>query len=223
MKHSLGKKKQSLDTKNMISKALRDLIEETDYNIITIYHILEKAGVSRRTFYRHFENKDDLMDYTLTLLLLSYYDERTKFLQATCPEDVFNVTLSFMYRNRKFIRSLILSGNYDKFVSKFNQNSEVIFKTFDLPWNSVEKNLNRESSFFATALIGAYLNVVKHWLISENPESPKIVSKDFATLFSAIPNYFAAFDSHMHDKAVTNLKNNVEQEVTIHDGSLKHL
>lgn len=91
MDHSLGKKKQVWETKNMIANAFRYLIEETYYNDITIYHILEKAGVSRRTFYRHFDNKEDLLDYILTMLIIEYYDEREKFLCATRPEDVFTL------------------------------------------------------------------------------------------------------------------------------------
>lgn len=211
MEYSLGKKKQAWDTKNMIANALRHLIEETNYDNITIYHILEKARVSRRTFYRYFDNKEDLLDYILTMLIMEYYDEREKFLCATCPEDVFYTTLNFMYQNRHFIKSLILSGDYNKFTDKFNNNASIIFQTFDLPWNSTDKRASRKNSYFATALIGAYLNVIKHWLISEEVEPPEVVAEDIAAMFCAIPNYFAHLDKTSQEQALQNLKATVKE------------
>lgn len=211
MDHSLGKKKQVGETKNMIANAFRYLIEETYYNDITIYHILEKAGVSRRTFYRHFDNKEDLLDYILTMLIIEYYDEREKFLCATRPEDVFYTTLNFMYQNHQFIKSLILSGDYNKFTDKFNNNASIVFDTFDLPWNSSDKIASRKNSYFATALIGAYLNVIKHWLIGEEVEPPEVVAEDIAAMFCAIPNYFAHLDKTSQEQALQNLKATVEE------------
>lgn len=48
-----------------IVKALFELLEHKSYHDITIGRLAQKANISRRTFYRCFQTKDDVMKYTL--------------------------------------------------------------------------------------------------------------------------------------------------------------
>ena len=47
-------------TRDVLQKALIDLIGEGSYDSITIQDIVDRANVARATFYVHFSNKDDL-------------------------------------------------------------------------------------------------------------------------------------------------------------------
>lgn len=110
---NLSKKHQQvLETKHRLSKALYLLITERHYDKITIYQILDKATISRRTFYRYFDDKTDLMDFCLENFVRGYYLQRDNFILAKKPEDVFLVTLNFMYENKAFISSLVESGHF---------------------------------------------------------------------------------------------------------------
>ena len=96
---NLSKKHQQvLETKQRLSKALYLLITERHYDKITIYQILDRATISRRTFYRYFNDKADLMDFCLENFVKGYYLQRDNFIVAKKPEDVFLVTLNFMWR-----------------------------------------------------------------------------------------------------------------------------
>ena len=53
--------KESL-TETYLTQALIELIEKKPFDKITITDIAEKAGVSRITFYRHFNSKTDIID-----------------------------------------------------------------------------------------------------------------------------------------------------------------
>lgn len=48
-----------------IAEALLILMEKKDYNAVTVGEIVEKAGVNRSTYYRHFEKKEDVIGYFL--------------------------------------------------------------------------------------------------------------------------------------------------------------
>ena len=48
-------------TRELLQKALIDLIRERDYGAITIQDIVDRANVARTTFYVHYNNKDDLL------------------------------------------------------------------------------------------------------------------------------------------------------------------
>ena len=92
---NLSKKHQQvLETKQRLSKALYLLITERHYDKITIYQILDRATISRRTFYRYFNDKADLMDFCLENFVKGYYLQRDNFIVAKKPEDVFLVTLN---------------------------------------------------------------------------------------------------------------------------------
>ncbi|SCA90656.1 Transcriptional regulator [Streptococcus macedonicus] len=189
MPHLSKKQHQILETKNRLSKALYLLVTERHYDKITIYHILEKAGVSRRTFYRYFNSKSDLMDYCLDNFIEGYYLQRDNFILAQQAEDIFLVTLNFMYYNREFIRSLVESGHFSLLTANFNDKSELIYKTMDLPW-CVEDSSDHSIDYISKGLLGAYLNVLQFWLTKDEPERPEHIAKNLALLFSSISGYF---------------------------------
>jgi AcrR family transcriptional regulator len=47
-------------TRELLQKALIDLLRDHDYNAITIQEIVDRANVGRTAFYLHYGNKDDL-------------------------------------------------------------------------------------------------------------------------------------------------------------------
>src|ERR1700690_720814 len=49
-----------LHTRETLGDALVNLMHEKPFEEITVQHILDRAGVSRSTFYTHFSDKNDL-------------------------------------------------------------------------------------------------------------------------------------------------------------------
>src|SRR5689334_21361134 len=47
-------------TRDLLQKALLELIDERGYDAITIQDIVDRANVARATFYVHYTSKDDL-------------------------------------------------------------------------------------------------------------------------------------------------------------------
>ncbi|MFR8977240.1 MAG: TetR family transcriptional regulator [Christensenellales bacterium] len=52
-------------TKRMLSMSLKKLLSKTTLDNITIQDITDDAEVSRKTFYYHFQDIYDLLDWTL--------------------------------------------------------------------------------------------------------------------------------------------------------------
>lgn len=48
-------------TRNLLHEALMDLLDETDYDRISVRDIVERADVARPTFYLHFKDKHELL------------------------------------------------------------------------------------------------------------------------------------------------------------------
>lgn len=64
--------KQSERSKQWLADSLLILIKDTPYKHITITDITEKAGVSRLTFYRNFENKEDILKFHFDRVFSEY-------------------------------------------------------------------------------------------------------------------------------------------------------
>ena len=69
-----GFKESGRITRESIATALLLLMEEKDYEKITISEITEKAGVSRMAYYRNYKDKDDILVNFLRELSLSVSD-----------------------------------------------------------------------------------------------------------------------------------------------------
>ncbi|MCH4886419.1 TetR/AcrR family transcriptional regulator [Acidaminobacter sp. JC074] len=62
-------------SKELITENLMDLMKEMPYQKITIKSITEKAVLTRRTFYAHFQTKEDVLNYELDKLNQSLLKE----------------------------------------------------------------------------------------------------------------------------------------------------
>lgn len=65
---------QVRQSKEWLTSALWDMMRQKPYNQITIQDIAVHAELDRRTFYRHFSSKEDILDQYLLSLLIPYFD-----------------------------------------------------------------------------------------------------------------------------------------------------
>ncbi|MGT2753991.1 TetR/AcrR family transcriptional regulator [Streptococcus ovis] len=56
------KENKRLYSKNQIQKAFFILLEQESYQHLTIAMILDESQISRRTFYRHYSNKQAIVE-----------------------------------------------------------------------------------------------------------------------------------------------------------------
>ena len=76
--------------KSYIADALLILMDKKDYKDITIGEIVNKAGVNRSTYYRHFEKKDDVIRYFLDKISKDIL-EWDKMKESSFEEHLINV------------------------------------------------------------------------------------------------------------------------------------
>ena len=76
-------------TKKKILDSFNKLIKTKDFDSITVKMIVDEAGVGRATFYRHFKDKYDVMNYNFGMVIEEH------FFSKSCEtfEDLFVVFL----------------------------------------------------------------------------------------------------------------------------------
>lgn len=163
----------AMKIKQMLVEALVQLCQTTPLEMITIKQLLDKTGMSRQTFYNHFTDKNDLIQYTYDTMIV--------------PD--FNDT----HLDMKFSESLLIAFERMKQYHYFlkpackmegqNNLKDYIFehcKEFDLKWHQSLYGLKEmpETLRFATIYHAtASSSMTLSWILSDMPVSCVEITK----------------------------------------------
>lgn len=90
----------------MIADALFSLMKRKPFQQISVTEICEEAAIGRKTFYRNFELREDVIDFRLDLMLADYKKELTSL-----PfEQYLYHHFEFVQRNASYFISLYQNG-----------------------------------------------------------------------------------------------------------------
>ena len=150
----------AMQSRKWLTDALLSLMEKRAFRNISITEIAEKAGLSRRTFYRIFETKEDILNY--------YADELYgEFLQLLNRETDcrFTVTVrlyfEFWYRHKRFL-GLLKQSEMLPFL--MNQYARLFPKVFQMLKGSHPLARNEEALSYAMAFsAGGLLSILLKW------------------------------------------------------------
>ncbi|MCQ2551237.1 MAG: TetR/AcrR family transcriptional regulator [Clostridia bacterium] len=158
-------------TKNAIANSFMHLLSERPLNKIKVEDITSRCGVSRNTFYYHFNDIYDLLSY----VFVSQLDTDWQKGLEQC--------LTYLYKNRRAVKNINQSLNKDVLVRFVN---EVAFKhALTAVLNQAGEDMDPEvqgflANFYKNALLGA----ITDWLSSGMNESPKVLIRIYNELFT---------------------------------------
>jgi AcrR family transcriptional regulator len=109
-KHSPPIDARSRKSRDALGDALVALMQEKQFEDITVQNVLDRAGVSRSTFYHHFKDKDDLFDSDAGEFFEQVGNRLT--LQGDPTDRVFPIREFFQHVSamKTFIANLAASG-----------------------------------------------------------------------------------------------------------------
>lgn len=94
--------------KNALADALRHLMIKTPYSRITVNHLIDEVGISRKTFYRTFPSKDACLETLIDLFVLDQH--RSVTLTLTQPVDLvaaYTANLLFWKEHKSFVDAML--------------------------------------------------------------------------------------------------------------------
>ncbi|GGE32672.1 AcrR family transcriptional regulator [Pullulanibacillus camelliae] len=95
----------SLRSRRMISQALLQLMEEKPFHKISIKEITATAELVRKTFYRNFQTKEDVLKEYITELMKEA-EQQFESLDALTPYAMANIYFKFWQKHRHFLKLL---------------------------------------------------------------------------------------------------------------------
>ncbi len=156
-------------TKRALASALKDLMEEIPFEKINVVHICERCNMNRKSFYYHFKDKYDLVNWIFDTeflpLALSYtnkYDDREECIMAESE---------YFYRNRNFYRKALQIKGQNSFSDHFREFCMPLLRDRLMYLCGEEINDDFILNFYTDAVICA----IERWLLDNDCMPPELL------------------------------------------------
>jgi AcrR family transcriptional regulator len=161
--------RRSQRTRQALSNALVELIQEKDYSTITVNDIIERANVGRSTFYAHYQTKDDL--------LLDQMDRVIELLSqdSAHPEEFpYFPSLGFLQHvggdHYELYKALVWGPGMD-LITRHLQKS--LSQRVEQGLQNSGRDFEVPLPLLANFVTGSFLNLLKWWLENKRIYSPE--------------------------------------------------
>lgn len=156
-------------TKLALSNALKELLEELSFEKISVSDICERCHMNRKSFYYHFKDKYDLVNWIFDTEFVEVnqtnamyaqnesfaFDDRWKNIEIICD---------YFYENRSFYRRVLKVDGQNSFVSHFREFIRPLFRLRVEALLGVEDVPEMVYDFVLDGVICAF----ERWLLDKN-------------------------------------------------------
>ena len=171
-------------TKKALITTFSDLLETKSFDNITIQDVCEKANVRRSTFYRHFNDKYDLLNHIVGTLIEYFRTLHLPEIDPKDPRQFFNKfmkdILFFISDNKTMVKSVISINIYSEvYQILYNQIYAVVKRQIEF-----DKQIGQfyiDEFIYGEFLTGGILSVILNW-IQYGQQSIDEVSSDIVTM-----------------------------------------
>ena len=184
--------KREIKTLEAIHSSFAKLINEKDYDDITIQDILNDSGVGRSTFYSHYKTKQELLlsvshhifehvfshsleeEKTHDFSKDSFYDYRHLIVHIFYhikDENVFFKGIMSNKSNSLFIE--VLKEHFSRFVNSYYSN---------YPYNNEIVSLELKKSL----AVDNFITIIRYWIQNDFKESPEEIGEIYIKVLFAI-------------------------------------
>lgn len=165
------------NTALLMNQALIELLNQKDYNYISIKEICKKAGVNRSTFYLHYDNIDDLLCESIQNVnknFLSYFKECsstfTQGINNMEKKDLILIKPEYLLPYLNYIKENIAIFQVSvkhpiqmRTIENYNLlNKEILFPIFKR-FNIEEKRNNYISAYYLNGISA----IINEWILND--------------------------------------------------------
>lgn len=169
--------KRSKQSSSLIFNAFQSLLYEKNYSDIKITEVIERAQVSRATFYRNYDTLEDILRYEcdqtfikLKEYIAGYYLNQNSE-RNTHPLDLLKPFLRFWYLESGIIELLIRINNKEILYSNI---ADLVKKLIDRVKSSPDKDPFYEYSL--TIRSNIIMGILEVWILNNKNIAPDTLS-----------------------------------------------
>lgn len=149
-----------------IAEALIQLMQENDFNSISVTDICKTAGFSRMAYYRNFRSKDDILLQYMQMLADKFRDDVVRKFPHSSSRSYELILYAFKYfREYRGYSECLIKANLS---SILQDGLNYYFDTYVMDKNS-DEGRRYSLYYYSGALYNIYTTWIKHGL-KEEPE-----------------------------------------------------
>ena len=168
------------ETLFLFAKAIKSLIKKQPLDKITVTDIVSTAGKTRQTFYRHFQDKYDLVNWYFEKLVLKSFEEMN---QGGTLQEALNLKFAFIEQEHAFFKEAFKSNDYNNLI---HYDFCCIYDFYKEYKNkNTGKTLSSDIDFLLKMYCRGSVDMTVEWVLNDMP----ISKEDIVTyLIEAIPD-----------------------------------
>lgn len=147
-------------TKNMISDAFLDLTKEKDIDKITVKDIVEKCNITRQTFYYHFQDIMDVIEWSMQQRMEEIL---SKSLKVTSMQEAVRILVSSVDKHPEIIIKLMNSQKREQterlLINTIRSYMQEMIDKKELFMDMKRSDLKMAIKFFSYAIVGILLEI----------------------------------------------------------------
>lgn len=159
-------------TKKALATALKALMEEVPFDKIRIADICERCNMNRKSFYYHFKDKYNLLNWIFDTEFKPFVKDLSQAGEFHQQIDAFQDICNYFYENRNFYRKALRTEGQNSFPEHFREYIMPILKL------RVLSLLGEIDDFALNFFTDATIYTIERWLLEKDCMSPdKFVAK----------------------------------------------
>ena len=163
---------KSDNSKVWMEDALLNLMETEAYSEITVQEITDNSGLSRRSFYRNYSSKDEILEGIL-LKIWREYEADIRLQSDLSLPNVAKVFFTIMERHVDFLK---LMNRHRLLPLFFSEIDELLPTAFNEIKGATIPFCKESVSYALTFSTGGFLRILIKWLNEDNRKSPDEMS-----------------------------------------------
>jgi probable dihydroxyacetone kinase regulator len=161
-------------TKMAIAETMKYLMLKIPFAQITVTDIIDLCGISRKTFYYHFKDKYDLVNWIFSIEIIDPVIEGTTLEHLT---DCYLKLCRYIKENKTFCSNAINAIGQNSFVdflqSYVEKQISILCGQFE-----TNKSLTKDDiKFLNVYYYNAFIGVLKTWIKNGLKDSPEMIVK----------------------------------------------
>lgn len=156
-------------TKQALAVSLRALMEEVPFEKINVAQICERCSMNRKSFYYHFKDKYDLVNWIFDTDFIALTSAAASLDSPRGRWDFIEAVCDYFYENRSFYRRALQIRGQNSFSDHFTAYIHPILKSRLAELIGNEQADGFAIDFFTDALLCA----MKRWLLAKDCMPPE--------------------------------------------------
>lgn len=172
-------------THQALITSFSDLLQTKSFEQITVQDLCANANVRRPTFYRHFNDKYDLLNHVVGTLIDHFRKLYLPDINPDNPRQFFEKlmrdVLTFIHDNKDIVRSVITLNFYGEVYTIFY---EQIYKAVQkqIEFDRQSGQFYVDVTIYGEFLTGGILSVITNWIQHGQQQSIDKVTKEIVNM-----------------------------------------